>query len=216
MNKAQNLVIVSLLSLAAVTWILSYAGQDYMMKNMMIGMMIYEPFAISLFTVSWTAMMAAMMSPAIIPMILHYDGLVKRSSDGSKWPEERTLAFGGGHSVRRKDGRMSSLISSASIKTVSFVGLFLAIWAIAGIALLLVWSIPMNYLISHLEARHEFIIYGSILIIAGIYQFSPPKRKWLGYCCFPGSFFKRFNNEIGISGDVKLGACYGFYCFGCC
>lgn len=73
----------------------------------------------------------------------------------------------------------------------------------------------MNYLFTQLETRQEFIVYGIILIISGVYQFSPPKRKWLGYCCVPKSFFMRIWKN-GISGATMMGTRYGLYCLGCC
>jgi predicted metal-binding membrane protein len=39
---------------------------------MMAAMMNYNPIAISLFNISWTIGMAAMMFPAITPMVLLY------------------------------------------------------------------------------------------------------------------------------------------------
>ena len=43
------------------------------MMNVMIG---YNPTLISLFIASWTAGMAAMMFPAIIPMVVLYNKLI--------------------------------------------------------------------------------------------------------------------------------------------
>jgi hypothetical protein len=48
-----------------------------MMSTMM---MFHNPLALSLFTVIWTAGMAAMMFPANSPMVLLYDRLIKNTS----------------------------------------------------------------------------------------------------------------------------------------
>jgi len=49
----------------------------------MTAMMNYNPVAVSLFTISWTIGMAAMMFPAITPMVLLYNKLIKRSNNNS-------------------------------------------------------------------------------------------------------------------------------------
>ena len=49
---------------------------------MMEAMMTLNPLAVTIFTVSWTIGMAAMMFPAISPMVLLYDRLI-RSNKGS-------------------------------------------------------------------------------------------------------------------------------------
>src|SRR5918995_1172219 len=73
--KTIQLILISLLVfISAVTWVLSAQQYDTMMDAMMI---FYNPTALSLFTVIWTAGMAAMMFPAIAPMILLYDRLIK-------------------------------------------------------------------------------------------------------------------------------------------
>jgi len=65
------------------------------------------------------------------------------------------------------------------------------------------------------ENTYLGIIFGSILIISGIYQFSPLKNKCLGYCESPLSFFMRRWKE-GKIGAIKMGAYHGLYCLGCC
>jgi hypothetical protein len=51
--------------------------------DIMAAMMNYNPITISLFTISRTIGMAAMMFPAIIPMVLLYTRLIKRSNSSS-------------------------------------------------------------------------------------------------------------------------------------
>ena len=78
MNNVQKVLLLSLISIAIVSWIISKDQPD-----MMKAMMTYDPIAISLFTVSWTAGMAAMMFPAIVPMVLLYNRLVERDSNSN-------------------------------------------------------------------------------------------------------------------------------------
>src|SRR6476646_5389617 len=71
MNRPQKIIIISLLLTTALSWYFS-TMQPYMM-NVMMG---YNPTLVSLFIASWTAGMAAMMFPAIIPMVMLYDKLI--------------------------------------------------------------------------------------------------------------------------------------------
>ena len=64
MDRVQKAVVTSLIATSALAWIASIDEPD-----MMIAMTTYNPLAISLFTTSWTAGMAAMMFPAIAPMV---------------------------------------------------------------------------------------------------------------------------------------------------
>ena len=63
MDKLQKIIVASLLSTAGLSWLLSATQPD-----MMNVMMTYNPVLVLLFTASWTAGMAAMMFPAIVPM----------------------------------------------------------------------------------------------------------------------------------------------------
>src|SRR5919198_5999839 len=78
MDCIQKIILISIISIAAISWILSKDQPD-----MMIAMMNYNPIAISLFTISWTIGMVAMMFPAIAPMVLLYNRLTKRSNDSN-------------------------------------------------------------------------------------------------------------------------------------
>jgi predicted metal-binding membrane protein len=195
MDKLQKIIIASLLLTSSLSWLLST-----MQPDMMNVMMTYNPILISLFTASWTAGMAAMMFPAIVPMVLFYSKLIMNKQTGSS-----TVI-----TERKKN-------NNHTFKVVLFVGIYLVIWALTGLCLLFSWSIPMNSFVRLLgnNSNQLGIIFGSILIISGIYQFSPLKNKCIGYCESPLSFFmKRWNN--GKIGAVKMGAYHGLYCLGCC
>lgn len=84
MDRIQKIILISIISIAAISWIVSKDQPD-----MMAAMMNYNPVAISLFTISWTIGMAAMMFPAITPMVLLYNRLVK--NNGSNGGAGNTL-----------------------------------------------------------------------------------------------------------------------------
>lgn len=223
MNKLQKIIVLTLVSTSALAWVMSKDQPD-----MMKAMMTYDSIAIALFTVSWTTGMAAMMFPAISPMVLLYNRLIKNNDNNAD---------------RISNGKDKQVLSSTSIvieekndnansdneaidkqqpsshyftKMILFVGSYLAIWALTGFVLLLAWSIPMNsFVVMGIERKQLDIIYGVLLIIAGAYQFSPLKTVCIGYCESPLSFFMR-RWRSGTIGALKMGTYHGLYCLGCC
>jgi predicted metal-binding membrane protein len=233
MDKVEIIILVSIITIAAISWMLSREQPD-----MMTVMMYYNPLAISLFTLSWTVGMAAMMFPAITPMVLLYKQLSKRSngnrssdnSDGNTTgkgtnPSQSSIFVKNGEddysrTAKGKKRSSSTLLSifTNSTNIIFFVGSYLLVWAITGIALLLAWSIPVNYFFIQFESgqQHQLqTVYGIVLIVSGVYQFSSLKRKCLGYCESPLSFFMR-RWKSGTVGAMKMGMYHGLYCLGCC
>jgi len=215
MHKLQKIILLSLVSTSALAWVVS---KDQ--PNMMKAMMTYDPITISLFTASWTVGMAAMMLPAISPMVLLYNRLIKSNND-----------TGSGSSIGKDEASSSLVVEEKNnndhntphsstfsylLKMMLFVGCYLAVWALTGIVLLLAWSVPLNtFVVMGIERKQLDIIYGVLLIIAGAYQFSPLKTTCIGYCESPLSFFMR-RWRSGTIGAVKMGTYHGLYCLGCC
>jgi predicted metal-binding membrane protein len=176
--------------------------------------------------------MAAMMFPAISPMVLLYDRLIKSDNNSRV---NRRVKEGKSSLIVSKEKekeeekeevkKSSSLLAflrwpSYSLKIILFVGSYLAVWAFTGIALLIAWSVPMNYIFmgmssSLLSKQQLDLVFGILLIISGLYQFSPLKTKCLGYCESPMSFFMR-RWRSGTIGAAKMGTYHGLYCLGCC
>ena len=185
MDKAQKIILLSLIIISAINWVILKDQSD------MESMMTIVPLTILLFTATWTAGMAAMMLPAISPMVLLYNKLIKTNNGETE--------ITGYHPVQM----------------VLFVGSYLAVWALTGIVLFLGWSVLNANFFMEIEKREMGIVYGIVLIIAGAYQFSSLKNKCLGYCESPASFFmRRWKN--GATGAIKMGTFYGLYCLGCC
>ena len=87
---------------------------------------------------------------------------------------------------------------------------------IIGITLLLAWSDPLNSFLAHFETKQQFqMVFGIILIISGLYQFSSLKRKYIRYCESPKNFFMRRWSD-GVPGALNLGVRHGLSCVGCC
>ncbi|HXV38297.1 MAG TPA: DUF2182 domain-containing protein [Nitrosopumilaceae archaeon] len=186
MDKAQKNILLSLIIISAINWVI-LKDQSSMMDAMMIG----DAAAISLFTATWTAGMAAMMLPAISPMVLLYNKLIKTNNGNSE------------------------IAQYHPVQMTSFVGSYLAVWALTGIVLFFCWSVLNDNFFMEIEKREMSFVYGILLIIAGAYQFSSLKNKCLGYCESPASFFMR-RWKSGFTGAIKMGTFHGLYCLGCC
>ena len=212
MYKVQKIILASLIFVSLIAWL--FAIKDPDMLIMMEAMMTLNPIAISIFTVSWTIGMAAMMFPAIIPMVVLYNRLiVGNNNNNSDYHIDISKR------INNKQRQFPLLFSSSinySIKTILFVVSYLLIWSLTGILLLMSWSILMNNLFMIYRAIDLEIVYGILLIISGLYQFSSLKRKCLGYCESPLAFFTRRWNGSSTIGAIKMGTYHGLYCIGCC
>lgn len=189
MDKIQKAILCSLVAASATSWFASQAFQS----DMMSAMGAINPLSLSVFTSVWTVGMAAMMFPAIVPMVMLYSTFVNSGGPGQlAVSEPARKAYSG--------------------KVALFVGCYLLVWALTGIALLLGWSQLMQALPLGQSMNYVF---AAVLIIAGAYQFTPLKTKCLGYCESPMSFFMR-RWKAGTAGAVRMGLFHGLYCLGCC
>jgi predicted metal-binding membrane protein len=214
MDKIQKILLLSLVSTSALAWVISKDQPD-----MMKAMITFDPLAILIFTTSWTVGMAAMMFPAISPMVLLYHRLIKKddcaNSNGIYRGKDKVSSSSVVEGKKSESSKISFYVNY-SLKIVLFVGCYLAIWALTGVALLLGWSILMNSFIAvGAETKQIDILYGILLIISGAYQFSTLKTNCIGYCESPLSFFMR-RWKGGTLGAIKMGTFHGLYCLGCC
>lgn len=136
----------------------------------------------------WAIMMVAMMTPSAAPMILTFAGLNRRRN-----PNEIT----GGTSI-------------------TFLAGYLIVWfSFSGIATLIQWGFHSIGLLS-LELISVTPLIGAILLIlAGIYQFTPLKYTCLSNCRTPVSFLATEWRD-GTKGALVMGLRHGLYCLGCC
>ena len=134
----------------------------------------------------WFVMMVAMMIPAVAPTILLY-ARVHRHSFAAQPP---TAAFLAGY--------------LACWLGFSVVAAFLQAALQHGGHL-----VPMAVMLRSPAAG------GTVLIAAGLYQWTPAKDVCLTECRSPGSFLAR-HFRPGARGAFRLGLIHGAYCVGCC
>ncbi len=182
-----------------------------------------HPMAVAIFVSSWTIGMATMMFPAIVPMVLLYNRMISGSHKDNNCAYGTNSMFGDpkqnvGNSEQKKNGWCSlvSLSSLLPVKTSAFVGTYILVWALTGILLLVFWSVLMKGPFASYGLRDFDIASGVLLVIAGIYQLSPLKKKCLGYCESPLAFFMKRWKGNNLTGGLKMGIYHGMYCLGCC
>ena len=95
-----------------------------------------------------------------------------------------------------------------------FVLGYIAVWTVSGLvplavqqAVTQIWMTPPSWL-----PRAG----GAVIIVAGIYQFTPLKDTCLRACRSPLGFLLTHNFSAGLPAAVKAGASHGVYCLGCC
>jgi predicted metal-binding membrane protein len=140
--------------------------------------------------VMWTVMMAGMMTPSATPMILLYARVARQANLQGK-PFASATWFGAGY-----------LLSWTLFSLVATV----AQYFLDRFALLTMAMDLGNPRLS-----------GVLLVITGIYQWTPLKDSCLHQCRSPLSFIQQhggFKPEIGRS--LRLGVHHGLYCIGCC
>ncbi|HEY6658014.1 MAG TPA: DUF2182 domain-containing protein [Nitrososphaeraceae archaeon] len=206
MYKVQKIILVSLIFTSLIAWLFSINQPDRMMETMMI----LNPISVLVFTVSWTVGMAAMMFPAIVPMVLLYNRLIVGDNNSNNYRFEISKQ------TNKRQFPLIFLSINYSIKTIVFVASYLLVWSLTGILLLLSCSILMNNLFITYKIRDLDFVYGLLLVISGLYQFSSLKRKCLTYCESPLAFFTKRWKGNSIISTIKMGTYHGLYCLGCC
>ncbi len=136
----------------------------------------------------WAAMMLGMMLPSAAPAILLY-GRVARSGAQPENPVLRSYAFAAGY--------------------------LLAWTAFSLAATILQWGLSVSDLLSPMMETDSGLLAGSILLVSGVYQWTPLKQTCLAGCRTPAGFISQ-HWRPGAAGALRMGASHGLYCVGCC
>jgi predicted metal-binding membrane protein len=101
--------------------------------------------------------------------------------------------------------------SRGELRTLSFVGGYLLVWAAAGVIVL----VAQRFFDSVLDGGMRPLGVAAVLVAAGAYQFTPLKATCLRACQTPADFLVR-HWRGGTLGPLRLGIDHGLYCLGCC
>ncbi len=136
----------------------------------------------------WAVMMTAMMLPSGAPMILVFAKINRKRRDQQK----------------------------PFIPTSVFLGGYLIVWGgFALAATLAQWGLHAATLISPMMVGTSPILGGTLLLAAGVFQWSRIKYVCVTQCRSPLSFLMSEWRE-GTGGALKMGLRHGAYCLGCC
>ncbi len=191
---AAALVLVSTL---AWSWLLSGAGMGMdafemtRHSRMSMDVMVSPAWTISyivLMYFMWWIMMIAMMLPSATPTILLAAALNRRSL-ASKPPYGPTSAFVAG---------------------------YLLAWAgFSAVAVATQWWMQQNGWLNNMLVGQNRFINGSLLLAAGLWQFTPWKYACLKHCRSPIALLTSPTLK-GKTGALQIGLKHGAYCLGCC
>lgn len=138
--------------------------------------------------VMWAVMMFAMMLPSVTPTVMIYERVRAR---------------------RAAAGR-------AYVPTAGFVLGYLLVWVGFSLAAtVLNWWLHSNGLLSSMMGQVATPAAGVLLILAGLFQWTPLKDACLDHCRSPMGFLTTHWRE-GRAGAVRMGLHHGVYCLGCC
>jgi predicted metal-binding membrane protein len=135
--------------------------------------------------VAWQAMIAAMMLPSSLPLV-------------------RLFAF-----VSRNQDRPAAAMGS-------FLGGYALVWTGFG-ALAFLGDVLLHRTVDATPwlTERPWLVGGSVLILAGAFQFSSLKDQCLRVCRKPSGFLiQRYGRGLGTA--FRLGRDHGLFCLGCC
>jgi predicted metal-binding membrane protein len=140
----------------------------------------------------WWVMMIAMMTPSAAPVILLYGRATRHAQAG------------GG-------------LKHGMVPTAVFAAGYLVTWLAFSIAAtLLMWALEVVGVVSPVSMGSRAAwLSASVLIAAGLYQFSPLKHACLRACRGPAEFLTG-HWRPGAFGALRMGLEHGAFCVGCC
>ena len=141
--------------------------------------------ALGLFLLAWLVMIAAMMLPSALPLLRMF-AAVSSNQPGS--------------------GRAFA----------AFVGGYVAVWFAFG-ALAFAGDVVLHRIVDRSAwlTLHPWMVAGTILAAAGIFQFTPLKEQCLRKCRLPATFLLQHYRR-GPRAAFDLGFGHGLFCAGCC
>ena len=149
----------------------------------------WQPIEFGAVFLMWVVMMIGMMIPSVAPMILVYTRIGRRSA-GENRPFAASAWFA--------------------------LGYLLSWTAFSLAATSAQWTLERAALLTPMMESASNILGATVLIIAGLYQWTPLKDACLSYCQTPLGFILRYGFRREATSALALGFRHGLYCVGCC
>ena len=194
LRRDRVVVTAGLIAVAAVGWAYmlylaqGMAGMDMESDMTMPQMQAWGPVDLALVFVMWAIMMVGMMVPSAAPLILMMAAANRRR--------------------RQQDDPL--------VPTSLFLGGYLLAWtAFSAVATTAQWGLHSAALLSPALVHTSPLLGGALLVLAGVFQFTPLKQACLAHCRSPLGFVMGHWRD-GRVGAMRMGLEHGLYCVGCC
>ena len=101
-------------------------------------------------------------------------------------------------------------------RSLSFVAGYLVLWtAFGAMAATAQWALQSGGLLSPMIVSTSVLLTSALLVIAGMFQFTPLKHACLRACRSPLGFLMS-EWQDGLLGAWRMGIRHGLFCLGCC
>ncbi len=193
LKRNRAVVLAGVFLIAALAWAyLVYLAQSNDGAGMSLTMAQLRSWSAAdcaLMFLMWAVMMMAMMVPTAAPMILLFATVNRR---------------------RREQDR-------PFVSTGVFLSGYLVVWSGFAVAATVGnWALHINSLLGSMMGEStSAYLGGSLLMVAGLFQWSRLKYVCLTHCRSPLSFLMSDWRE-GTRGALRMGLQHGTYCVGCC
>ena len=196
LRRDRAVVVASIVIIAAIAWAytvyvaeIGMGGGNMQMGMAMADMRSWSGADFGLMYVMWLVMMIAMMAPSAAPMLLMFAGVNRKR-------REREAPY---------------------VPTGVFLAGYVIVWA--GFSLAATtgnWGLHQASLLSSMMgASTSGYLGGALLLLAGLFQWSPLKYACLKQCRTPMGFMMTSWRD-GQGGALRMGLEHGVYCLGCC
>ena len=199
LKQDRAVILAGLVGITALAWVymfyLAWAMRPTDMGAMQIAMaqampemQAWGPVQLLMTFVMWAVMMVAMMVPSAAPMILLFATINRK--------------------LHQRD--------RPHVATGVFLAAYLLVWTLFSVlATLVQWGLHSAALLSPMMVSTNPILGGTLLIAAGIFQWTPLKHACLAHCRAPFDFLMTDWRQ-GRTGAFLMGLKHGVYCLGCC
>ena len=193
LQRDRWIVLMGLVAISALAWAyLIYLAVEMegamSMEMAMPRAQTWTPVEMLLLVVMWAVMMVAMMVPTAMPVILTFASVNRR-----RLAQQRPF-----------------------VPTAIFLCGYVVVWTgFSVLAALIQWGLHAAALLSPMMVGTSPILGGLLLVVAGVFQWTPLKNACLRHCRSPLGFLMTDWRE-GRSGAFIMGLRHGSYCTGCC
>ena len=171
----------------AVLWVWGASPFAGLLSHRVVGGAFSPGLRLAIFVLAWTLMTVAMMLPTSLPLINLFQTVVRHRPDGGRLVRRMILGY-------------------------------LAVWVLFGLAAY-VGAVVLHEAVEGIPglAAAAGGIGAALLLVAGLYQFTPLKHMCLEKCRSPYSFLvEHWRGREAARDAFRLGISHGMFCMGCC